>query len=47
MKLGLDPVLVGTRLALQQTPTAGAKVRRGTKVTVEFGDAPAHSGKSK
>ena len=25
----------------------GAKVRRGTKVTVEFGDAPAHSRKSK
>jgi cell division protein FtsI (penicillin-binding protein 3) len=47
MKLGIDPVLVGTRLAVQQMPAAGAKVRRGTKVTVEFGDAPVRSGKSK
>jgi hypothetical protein len=47
MRLGLDPVLVGTRLAIQQMPAAGAKVRRGTKVTVEFGDAPVRSGKSK
>lgn len=47
VRLGLDPVLVGSRLAIQQVPAAGAKVRRGTKVTVEFGDAPAHAGKSK
>ncbi|MGB9435680.1 MAG: PASTA domain-containing protein [Candidatus Acidiferrum sp.] len=47
VRLGLDPVLIGTNVAIQQTPAAGAKVRRGTKVTVEFGDAPAHSGKSK
>jgi membrane peptidoglycan carboxypeptidase len=47
MRLGLDPVLVGSRLALQQVPAAGAKVRRGTKVTVEFGDAPVHAGKSR
>jgi cell division protein FtsI (penicillin-binding protein 3) len=47
MRLGLNPVLVGTSVAIQQTPAAGAKVRRGTKVTVEFGDMPAHSGKSK
>jgi len=47
MKLGLDPVLVGTRLALEQMPGPGTKVRRGTKVTVEFGDAPVRSGKSK
>ncbi|HVM75621.1 MAG TPA: penicillin-binding transpeptidase domain-containing protein [Candidatus Saccharimonadales bacterium] len=47
MRLGLDPVLVGTRLAIQQTPAAGMKVRRGTKITVEFGDTPARSGKSK
>jgi cell division protein FtsI (penicillin-binding protein 3) len=45
MKLGLDPVLVGSRLATQQVPAAGTKVRRGTKVTVEFGDAPVHAGK--
>ena len=47
MRLGLDPVLIGTNVAIQQTPAAGAKVRRGTKVTVEFGDTPAHSRKSK
>ncbi len=47
MRLGLNPVLVGTRVAVQQTPAAGAQVRRGTKVTVEFGDTPARSGKSK
>jgi cell division protein FtsI (penicillin-binding protein 3) len=47
MRLGLNPVLVGTSVALQQTPAAGAKVRRGTKVIVEFGDVPAHSGKSR
>jgi cell division protein FtsI (penicillin-binding protein 3) len=47
MRLGLNPVLVGTDVAIQQTPVAGAKVRRGTKVTVEFGNPPKHSGKSK
>jgi len=47
MRLGLDPILVGTRLAIQQMPAAGTKVRRGTKVTVEFGDMPVRSGKSK
>jgi cell division protein FtsI (penicillin-binding protein 3) len=36
-RLGLDPVLVGSGLATNQTPAAGAKVRRGAKVTVEFG----------
>ena len=47
MRLGLDPVLVGTSVAVQQTPAAGAKVRRGTKVTVEFSDTPSRSAKSK
>ena len=47
MKLGLDPVLIGSRLATQQVPAAGTKVKRGTKVTVEFGDAPVHAGKSR
>jgi cell division protein FtsI (penicillin-binding protein 3) len=46
MRLGLDPILVGTRVAIQQAPAAGAKVRRGTKVMVEFGDISAHKGKS-
>jgi cell division protein FtsI (penicillin-binding protein 3) len=47
LRLGLDPALIGTNVAIEQAPVAGAKVRRGTKVTVGFGDAPAHSGKSK
>jgi cell division protein FtsI (penicillin-binding protein 3) len=40
LRLGLDPILVGSGLATNQTPGAGAKVRRGAKVTVQFG-APA------
>ena len=37
LRLGLDPVLIGSNLALQQSPAAGARVRRGGKVTVQFG----------
>jgi len=37
LRLGLDPVLVGSNLATEQSPAAGAKVRRGAKVTVQFG----------
>jgi cell division protein FtsI (penicillin-binding protein 3) len=47
MRLGLDPVLLGSRVAVQQVPKAGAKVRHGAKVTVEFSDAPAHKGKAR
>jgi cell division protein FtsI (penicillin-binding protein 3) len=47
MRLGLDPVLVGSRVAILQSPAAGAKVRRGTKVMVEFDDSPAKPGKSR
>jgi cell division protein FtsI/penicillin-binding protein 2 len=47
LRVGLNPVLIGTQLALQQVPSAGAKVRRGTKVTVQFGNLPAKAGKSK
>ncbi len=47
MRLGLDPVLVGSRVAVQQSPAAGTKVRRGTKVMVEFDDSPAKPGKSR
>ena len=47
MRLGLDPVLVGSRVAVQQIPAPGAKVRRGTKVRVWFGDTPARPGKSR
>jgi cell division protein FtsI (penicillin-binding protein 3) len=35
--LGLVPVLAGGGLALSQSPSAGSSVRRGTRVTVEFG----------
>jgi beta-lactam-binding protein with PASTA domain len=37
LRLGLDPVLVGTNLATEQTPEAGSQVRRGSRVTVKFG----------
>jgi cell division protein FtsI (penicillin-binding protein 3) len=37
LRLGLDPVLIGSSLASNQTPPAGAKLRRGAKVTVQFG----------
>ena len=37
LRLGLDPVLVGSNLAAEQTPAAGTKVRPGAKVTVQFG----------
>lgn len=47
VRLGLDPVLVGSRVAVQQSPAAGKKVRRGAKVTVRFDDNPTRSGKSR
>jgi len=37
LRLGLEPVLVGSNLATQQSPAAGAKVRHGAKITVQFG----------
>jgi cell division protein FtsI (penicillin-binding protein 3) len=37
LRLGLEPVLIGSRLATNQMPAAGAKARRGAKVTVQFG----------
>jgi membrane peptidoglycan carboxypeptidase len=37
LRLGLDPVLIGSSLATNQTPAAGVKVRRGAKITVQFG----------
>jgi len=44
LRLGLNPVLVGSRLASLQSPAAGSKVRRGSKVTVQFGGTQAHAG---
>jgi cell division protein FtsI (penicillin-binding protein 3) len=40
LRLGLDPVLVGSSLATEQMPPAGVKVRRGAKITVQFGTQP-------
>jgi cell division protein FtsI (penicillin-binding protein 3) len=37
LRLGLDPVLVGSSLATNQTPAPGSKVRRGARITVQFG----------
>jgi membrane peptidoglycan carboxypeptidase len=36
LRLGLDPVLVGSGLATNQTPQAENKVRHGMKITVQF-----------
>jgi len=35
-KLGLNPVLVGTGIAIEQSPGAGATIRRGGSITVQF-----------
>ena len=40
VRLGLEPVLVGSNLAVDQTPAAGANVKHGAKVTVQFGTPP-------
>jgi len=40
LRLGLEPLVVGSNLATQQIPVAGAMVRRGAKVTVQFGTPP-------
>jgi cell division protein FtsI (penicillin-binding protein 3) len=37
IRLGLEPVLIGTSLATNQTPATGARVRHGAKITVQFG----------
>jgi cell division protein FtsI (penicillin-binding protein 3) len=37
LKLGLDPFLVGSGLAVNQAPRAGMQVRPGAKLTVQFG----------
>jgi cell division protein FtsI (penicillin-binding protein 3) len=41
LRLGLEPVLVGSGLAVDVTPASGAKVRRGAKITVQFGEPEA------
>lgn len=47
LRLGLDPVLVGSSLASQQIPEAGTKVRHGSKIIVEFGTPAGKPGKQK
>jgi cell division protein FtsI (penicillin-binding protein 3) len=37
LRLSLDPVLVGSSLATDQAPAAGSQVRRGARITVQFG----------
>jgi membrane peptidoglycan carboxypeptidase len=41
LRLGLEPVLVGSGLATDEAPLAGTKVRRGAKITLRFGDTDA------
>jgi cell division protein FtsI (penicillin-binding protein 3) len=40
LHLGFEPLLVGSNLAIEQHPEAGTQVRRGAKVTVQFGTPP-------
>jgi hypothetical protein len=44
LRLGLDPVLVGTGLAIDQEPRAEARVRHSVKITVQFGTLSAAKG---
>lgn len=37
LKLGLTPILVGTGIATDQSPAPGAMIRRGSRITVQFG----------
>jgi len=39
LRLGLNPVLIGTGVAIEQNPEAGQTVRRGGRVTVRFAPA--------
>ena len=36
LRLGLSPVLIGTGVAVEQNPEPGARVRRGSRITVRF-----------
>jgi cell division protein FtsI (penicillin-binding protein 3) len=46
-RLGLSPVLIGTGVALEQSPDAGQPTRPGGRVTVRFGNAPRRNGSGK
>jgi cell division protein FtsI (penicillin-binding protein 3) len=43
LQFGLEPVLVGSGIALNQSPAAGKRIRRGGRITVRFGVPPAKS----
>jgi cell division protein FtsI (penicillin-binding protein 3) len=45
LRMGLEPVLVGSSLATEQTPAAGSKIRHGAKITVRFGTISGKNGK--
>jgi hypothetical protein len=47
LKLGVDPFLIGSGLAVSQMPAAGEKVRPGAKLTVQFGAPGAKISKPK
>jgi len=47
LRLGLQPVLVGTGIALEQSPAAGAAVHPGSKITIRFGSLAANRGRSR
>jgi cell division protein FtsI/penicillin-binding protein 2 len=36
MKMGLTPVLVGTGIAVEQSPDPGVMIRRGSRITIQF-----------
>jgi cell division protein FtsI (penicillin-binding protein 3) len=46
-RLGLSPVLIGTGVALEQSPDAGQPTRPGGRVTVRFGNAARRNGSGK
>src|ERR1700687_2094051 len=46
LHLGLEPLLVGTNLAVEQRPEAGTVARRGAKVTVQCGAPQAKPAKA-
>jgi cell division protein FtsI (penicillin-binding protein 3) len=41
LRLGLEPVLVGSGLATDQAPPGGSRLRRGAKITVRFAETAA------
>ena len=45
LRLGVEPLLVGSGLAANQTPPPGTKIKRGARVTVQFGSEPLNTAK--